>query len=64
MGAPEDSELRRRLKCICSLANPADIKVDKVTHRLVAKHDAERKKMREEMNKIRMESIIRPFNKL
>ena len=41
MGAPEDSELRRRLKCICSLANPADIKVDKVTHRLVAKHDAE-----------------------
>jgi len=41
VGAPEDSELRRRLKCICSLANPADIKVDKVTHRLVAKHDAE-----------------------
>ena len=41
VGAPEDSELRRRLKCICSLANPADIKVDKVTHRLVARHDAE-----------------------
>ena len=40
VGAPEDSELRRRLKCICSLANPADIKVDKVTHGLIAKYNA------------------------
>ena len=30
VGAPGDSDLRRRLKCICSLANPNDIKVDKV----------------------------------
>jgi len=40
VGAPEDSDLRRRLKCICSLANPADIKVDKVAHGRIAQYNA------------------------
>ena len=39
VGAPEDSNLRRRLKCICSLANPNDVRVDKVAHGLVAKYN-------------------------
>lgn len=40
VGAPADSPLRKRLKCICGLANPSEIGFDKVTNGLVTKYNA------------------------
>ena len=40
MGAPAESPLRKRLKAICGLANPAEIGFDKVTAGLVTKFNA------------------------
>jgi len=40
VGATDDSPLRKRLKCIVALANPGDVKVDKVTSGLISKYNA------------------------